>query len=150
MSELIMLLRVATLIHKPMRDGVADPLGLGSNELRILMALGGEGAMAGFELSDMIGLPPMNVSRALDSLQRMGLVEPLADERNRRRKPHQLSKAGWKAFHESEARTGFVAEFLFSELAPADRAKFAELLGKLDRRIGEWRTPETKPRAASG
>ena len=140
-STLIALLKVATLIHRPMRDGVAEPLGLGANELRILMALGGEGALAGYELSDLIGMAPMNVSRALDSLHRMGLVEQVADTRNRRRKPHRLSDAGWKTFAATEARIAFVADFLFEGLSQKKRARLGELLDALDRRIGEWQTP---------
>jgi DNA-binding MarR family transcriptional regulator len=140
-STLIALLKVATLIHKPMRDGVAEPLGLSPNELRILMALGGEGALAGYELSDMIGLPPMNVSRALDSLHRMGLVEQVADTKNRRRKPHRLSEAGWETFAATEARIAFVADFRFEGLSRKKRAKLGDLLATLDRRIGEWKTP---------
>lgn len=150
MSALMLLLKVATLIHKPMRDGVAMPLGLGANDLRILMALGGEGAMAGFELSELIGMAPMNVSRALDSLHRLGMVEQVADERNRRRKPHRLSEAGWALFHETERRTGFVSDFLFGDLSAAEQAQFRKLLERLDRRIGEWETPEGEKKAAAG
>lgn len=147
-TTLIALLKVATLIHKPMRDGVAEPLGLTPNELRILMVLGGEGARAGYEISDRIGLPPMNVSRALDSLSRAGLVEQIADPSNRRRKPHRLSEAGWERFHDTEARIGQVADFLFGRLTERRRATLGTLLDSLDRRIAEWETPGDDAAAA--
>ena len=44
---LVAMLEFASLISRPMRDGVADPAGLSSNELRILMALTGEGGVRG-------------------------------------------------------------------------------------------------------
>ena len=44
---LVWMLKFASLISRPMRDGVADPAGLSANELRLLMALSGEGESAG-------------------------------------------------------------------------------------------------------
>ena len=48
---LVAMLRFASVISRPMRDGVADPAGFSSNELRILMALSGEGESAGHDLA---------------------------------------------------------------------------------------------------
>ncbi|MCW3835625.1 MarR family winged helix-turn-helix transcriptional regulator [Sphingomonas canadensis] len=145
MSALMRLLKVASLIQKPIRDGASIPIGIAPNDLRILMALGGEGAMAGFELADRIGMLPMNVSRSLDALQKLGLVEPVADTRNRRRKPHQLTQAGWDRFRETEARIASLSDFLLGDLSAADRARFDATLQHLDRRIADWPSP---PRAA--
>ena len=75
------MLKFASLISRPMRDGVADPAGLSSNELRILMALSGEGESAGHYLAELMGMHAMNVSRALASLHAMGLVEPVKQPR---------------------------------------------------------------------
>jgi hypothetical protein len=46
---LIDLLKLATFIAGPMRDGVAEPLALSSNDLRVILALGGEGELAGHD-----------------------------------------------------------------------------------------------------
>lgn len=46
---LVARLRFSSIISRPMRDGVADPAGFSSNELRILMALSGEGESAGHD-----------------------------------------------------------------------------------------------------
>jgi hypothetical protein len=51
---LISMLRFATLINSPMRDGVALPVGVSPNELKIIIALGGEGERAGHELAELI------------------------------------------------------------------------------------------------
>jgi DNA-binding MarR family transcriptional regulator len=139
---LIDLLKVATLIHRPMRDGVADPLNLSPNELRVLMALGGEGAMAGHELAELIGMPPMNVSRALSSLHGMGLVEQIDDPTNRRRKPHVLNGAGIDCFRAMEPRIAAVADFLFGKLSVSERSQLRALLEKLDAQLIDWQPPE--------
>ncbi len=93
---LVSMLKFASLISRPMRDGVADPAGLSSNELRILMALSGEGESAGHDLAELMGMHAMNVSRALASLHAMGLVEQVRKPRNRRRKPYRVEHAGRK------------------------------------------------------
>src|SRR5882762_4426735 len=58
---LMAMLRFASVISRPMRDGVADPAGFSSNELRILMALSGEGESAGHDLAELMGMHAMNV-----------------------------------------------------------------------------------------
>jgi DNA-binding MarR family transcriptional regulator len=81
---LVAMLRFASLISRPMRDGVADPSGFSNNELKILMALSGEGESAGHDLAELMGMHAMNVSRALASLRQMGHVEPVKNTKNRR------------------------------------------------------------------
>ena len=103
---LIDLLKLATFIAGPMRDGVAEPLALSSNDLRVILALGGEGELAGHDLSEIMGVPPMNVSRALASLLERGLVELGSDPANRRRKPFRLSAQGRATFAQHPARHG--------------------------------------------
>src|SRR5277367_7003929 len=85
---LVAMLRFSSIISRPMRDGVADPAGFSSNELRILMALSGEGESAGHDLAELMGMHAMNVSRALASLHDMGLVAAAGNSKNRRRKPY--------------------------------------------------------------
>src|SRR5450631_2615793 len=91
---LVAMLRFASLISRPMRDGVADPAGFSANELRLLIALSGEGESAGHDLAELMGMHAMNVSRAMSSLHSMGLVEPVNNRGNRRRKPYRISARG--------------------------------------------------------
>src|SRR6204780_306305 len=81
---LVAMLRFASLISRPMRDGVADLAGFSANELRILMALSDRGESAGHDLAELMGMQAMSVSRALASLYAMGLVEPVENSGNRR------------------------------------------------------------------
>src|SRR5271167_5260889 len=105
---LVAMLRFASLISRPMRDGVADYAGFSSNELRILMALSGEGESAGHDLAELMGMHTMNVSRALAALLKMGLVEPVKNTRNRRRKPYRISARGASAHAALEPRIAAV------------------------------------------
>ena len=136
---LIALLRMASLINRPMRDGVADPEGLSLNELRLLMALAGEGAAAGHDLAEIMGMQPMNVSRALATLSAMGLVEEIEDPANRRRKPFRLSAAGWARHAALTPELAIVARFLFDGMSMRDRAALAKLLARLNARLDDWR-----------
>ena len=142
---LVAMLRFASLISRPMRDGVADPAGFSSNELRILMALSGEGESAGHDLAELMGMQAMNVSRALASLRKMGLVEPVSNAKNRRRKPYRLSQRGVIAHRGLESKLAEVSRFLFGALSARERAGLKTILAKLDRRVMSWEPSERRP-----
>ena len=147
---LVAVLRFASLISRPMRDGVADPAGYSSNELRLLMALSGEGESAGHDLAELMGMHAMNVSRALAALQRLGLAEPVKDSSNRRRKPYRLTARGAAAHLSLEPNIAQVARFLFRVLDAAERVSLRRLIAKLDRQVMGWQPRERRahvPRA---
>ncbi|MEH6660127.1 MAG: MarR family transcriptional regulator [Parasphingorhabdus sp.] len=138
---LVDLLKVATRIGRPMRDGVADPEDVSVTELRILLALGGEGALAGIDLAELMAMQPMNVSRALNSLEALGLVEMTDNQNNRRRKPYQLSKAGHAKFEKMNERMSEVALFVFGKLKQSELRQVDKILRKIEGRLTEWESP---------
>lgn len=142
---LLAMLKYASLISRPMRGGVADPAGLSANELRILMALKGEGDSAGHYLAELMGMHAMNVSRALSSLTAMGLVEPVRKRSNRRRKPYRISARGAKAHRALEPNLAQVARFLFGALTVRERATLGKILVKLDRQVLAWQPADRRP-----
>jgi DNA-binding MarR family transcriptional regulator len=142
---LVSLLRLAALISRPMRDGVADPAGFSSDELRILMALSGEGASAGHDLAELMGMHAMNVSRALASLHRMGLVERVRDTRNRRRKPYRVSPRGAAAQLALGPAIVRVARFLLGVLTESERRQLRMIIAKLDHQILTWHPRQRHP-----
>ena len=121
---LVDLLKLGTFIARPMREGVAEPMGLSPNDLKIILALGGEGELAGHELSDIMGLPPMNVSRAIAALHERGLVELAPDASNRRRKPVRLTAAGMDLFRQTIPAMAQIGGHLFADFTPKERAVF--------------------------
>jgi DNA-binding MarR family transcriptional regulator len=142
---LVAILRFSSIISRPMRDGVADPAGFSSNELRILMALSGEGESAGHDLAELMGMHAMNVSRALSSLHAMGLVEAAKNSKNRRRKPYRISARGAAAHLALEQRIAQIAGFLFGILTQADRRSLRRILAKLDAQVLAWQPAERRP-----
>ncbi len=121
---LVDLLKLGTFIARPMREGVAEPMGLVPNDLKIILALGGEGELAGHELSEIMGLPPMNVSRAIAALMARDLVELVPNASNRRRKPVRLTTAGMDLFRQTIPAMAVVGGHLFADFTPEERAAF--------------------------
>jgi DNA-binding MarR family transcriptional regulator len=128
-----------------MREGVAEPLDLTTTDLRIILALGGEGELAGHELSEIMGLAPMNVSRALSALGQRGIVEPGADDTNRRRKPVRLSAEGRTVFDHALSTMGSVARALFADLPARDRDVFARAAQSILARMVTWPDAPKRP-----
>ena len=137
---LITVLKLASVINRPMKEGVADPEGLTLNEMRVLMSLGGEGELAGHELSHVIGMQPMNASRALSSLEDRGWVEEIRDPDNRRRKPYRISAAGLAAYHAMRPEFEAIARDLFTGLSQAERRRFGATAGSIMAAIADWRS----------
>lgn len=134
---LVDLLKLGTFIGTPMREGVAEPMGLTNTDLRIVLALGGEGELAGHELSDIMGVPPMNVSRAIAALTQRGLVEPGQDKSNRRRKPVRLTGAGQQLFAQTIPSMSRVGNDLFKGVPQRDRDAFRRVAAAVLARIGK-------------
>lgn len=137
-SLLVDLLKLGTFIGGPMREGVADPMGMTTTDLRIVLALGGEGELAGHELSDIMGVAPMNVSRAITGLMDRGLVEPGLDRSNRRRKPVRLTEDGKRLFAETIPAMAAVGADLFKGVPQRDRDAFRRVAATVLGRIGRW------------
>lgn len=142
---LIDVLKVATRVAAPMIDAVADPEGLSKTELRIVLALGGEGPMAGHELAHMLALQPMNISRALATLAKMQLVQQIDNAENRRRKPFALTDDGQEKFEALMPRMAEAGNWIFATLSAKERSVIGPLLKKLDAHLMEWETPEGVP-----
>ena len=135
---LIDLLKLGTFIGGPMREGVADPMGMTTTDLRIVLALGGEGELAGHELCEIMGMAPMNVSRAITGLMQRGLVEPGLDQSNRRRKPVRLTQEGERLFAETIPAMTSVGSDLFKGVPQRDREAFSRVASAVLTRICRW------------
>jgi DNA-binding MarR family transcriptional regulator len=138
MLLLIRLLKLGSFINTPMKDGVCDPAGVSATELKVMMALAGEGALAGHDLVEIMGVPPMNVSRALAQLRGRGWIEQAIDPVNRRRKPVRLSAAGSAAHHGMAPDVAAVARALVGGLNPRQQRDFAALADVIIGRMADW------------
>jgi DNA-binding MarR family transcriptional regulator len=137
-AQLIRLLKLGSFINAPMKDGVCDPSGVSQIELKVMMALSGEGELAGHDLVEIMGLPAMNVSRALAGLKERGWIEEASDPANRRRRPVRLSAAGHAAYGQIVPAIETVAEALLGGLTPRQQRDFALLSDKIIAAMIEW------------
>ena len=135
---LVQFLKLASIITRPMQSDVAARNGLSVNELRVLMCLSGEGAIAGSDIAFLMSMTPMNVSRALVRLKRLGWIERVASKGNRRRKPVQLSAAGWRAYAAMLPDIRSVAQHLFSPLDRGQRRALAGVFDQLIEQVDSW------------
>lgn len=135
---LIRLLKLASLINRPMKEGVCAPGEISQIELKVVMALAGEGALAGHELVEIIGAPAMNVSRAIAALAARGLVEPVADPDNRRRKPVRLTTAGMTYYTALHPAIAEVAWALLGQLGSRQRRNLAALTDSVETAMRRW------------
>jgi DNA-binding MarR family transcriptional regulator len=135
---LIQLLKVASLIGRPVQDGAAGPSDIGLNELKIVMCFGGKGALAARDIIEMVAMPQMNVSRAFAGLVARGWIEPAADYLSRRRKVFCLTADGWTAYRFIKPAVGSVADYLLGGLSESERKSFARTTDKVVARMESW------------
>lgn len=135
---LIRLLKLGSFVSGPMRDGVCEPAEISTNELRVMMALAGEGELAGHDLVEITGLPPMNISRAIATLHERGWIEDAIDPDNRRRRPVRLSEVGHDAYRRTQPYFDVVADALLGTLTVRQRQQLASLTDKVNARLIAW------------
>jgi DNA-binding MarR family transcriptional regulator len=133
-APLLELLKLATLISRPMRVDLADPQGLSINELRVLMCIAGEGPIAGHAIAEVMAIPPMNVSRALAALQQRDWVERVPNPGNARLRPMRLSAAGIAAYRAMLPDLAGIAGHLFQDLDAGQRTLLQTFLEAITRR----------------
>jgi DNA-binding MarR family transcriptional regulator len=135
---LIRLLKLGSFINGPMKDGVCDPSGVSQIELKVLMALAGEGDLAGHDLVEIMGVPAMNVSRALATLRDRGWIEDTTDPENRRRKPVRLTADGIQVYQALLPAVETVANAVLGGLTPRQQREFAAISDKLIAAMTDW------------
>jgi DNA-binding MarR family transcriptional regulator len=135
---LIQLLKLGTFINGPMKDGVCDPCGINQIELKVMMALAGEGALAGHDLVEIMGVPAMNVSRALAALKGRGWIEDAVDPDNRRRRPVRLTTSGVAVYDQLHPAIEAVANSLVGTLTPREQRAFAAAADKVIAAMVGW------------
>lgn len=129
---LIDILKLATFLQRPMKERVVDHCDMSVNELRLLMCLAGEGTLAGQEMSELMGISAMNVSRALTMLENKGLIERVDNNDNRRRKPVQLTARGEQEFAALQQPLSDVAALMFKGLNASEQRQLREALSRIN------------------
>lgn len=146
---LIDLLKLCSMIGDPMKVGVCDPFDASTNEVKVLMALAGEGPLAGHDLVHITAMSPMNVSRAIAGCKTRGWVEDFNDPENRRRRPVRLTATGEVTYRQMQPMLHDVAQSLLGKLTLRQRREMGHLTGLVLRRIAEWNAAQPQDQADS-
>ena len=125
------LLKLTNRLMAPFSTHLAHRYKISLNEFRLLMTIGALGKTASHELAELTGVNVMSVSRAVATLQRHGRIEVVPDPRNRRRKWLSLTAEGERLYAIMRPQSEKVADYLFSELQPAEVEQLGTILTHL-------------------
>ena len=101
------------------------------NGFRVLMLIGRLGVTASHELVDILGVNPMSVHRAVQSLHQQGRIAIEPDPDDSRRKALRLTAEGQRLYRKMLPTTDVVVDYLFSLLSPDEVAQFDRMVTTL-------------------
>ena len=101
------------------------------NGFRVLMLTGRLGVTASHELVEVLGVNPMSVHRAVQSLHEQGRIAIEPDPDDCRRKSLRLTPEGQRLYRQMLPTSGMVAEYLFSLLEPHEIDQFDRVISRL-------------------
>ncbi len=101
------------------------------NGFRVLMLTGRLGVTASHELVEILGVNPMSVHRAVQSLHEQGRIAIEPDRADSRRKTLRLTAEGQRLYRQMLPTTGVVADYLLSLLKPDEVQQFDRILSTL-------------------
>lgn len=117
-------------ITRPFPDLFGQRLDLKLAEWRCLMALAAEPESSGEDVSRLMGMDKMTVSRSLRRQEQLGRVEKSADPTNRRRNRWVLTEAGWAVFDAIMPSALSRDRAAFGDLDDTDRAVIERVLSR--------------------
>lgn len=137
-QTLLHLLKFASLINRPMQSDLAEKHQLTIHEVRVMMCVSGEAPIGGQAIADMMAMPPMNVSRALASLNQRGWTEPVPEAGNRRLRPVRLSAAGWDVYRHMMPDIATIADHLLQGMDIVADDGLAAMVALMVERLEQW------------
>ena len=130
------LLRLVNLIAKPFFSEHASRHHLSINDWRVMMALAVTPGVAASDICEQTGMHPMNVSRSVARLERLGRVKRYSDPQDRRRSLLQLTPAGRAVFGSIAPSAQAREEAVRRTLSARETVVLRALLDKMIARIG--------------
>ena len=118
-----------------MRDLSLKRYGLKPAGWRALANIGSRAPLSSKELSRVIGLDPVQTSRAVDQLVRQQLITRRIDQEDRRRVELRLSRKGLKIYNAIAPVAEDIEADLLSPLSAAERREFRRLISKVQDRL---------------
>lgn len=127
----ILMLKLSTMISRPMQVNVADPNGLFVDDIKLMVCLSDQGTLTGREISDLLALNPMAASRSIERLEERGLLQRHADAGDRRKRPVSLSEEGRRVYAGLLPTIAEVAERLYGGLRATERKALYTAVNKV-------------------
>ena len=136
-QSVMKLTRLGVQLSRPFFQTYASEYSITLTEWRVMVVLHLRPGTVASDVSQFTGVHPMNVSRAIKSLEKKGRLISEPDATNQRRKLLTLTPHGEALYGELYPSSERQAERLFEALTPAEGALFGELLDKLLDRADE-------------
>jgi DNA-binding MarR family transcriptional regulator len=111
-------------------------LGLTPSQITALATVGREGPLTLGALADTEHVTPPSMTKIVERLEGLGLIERRADPVDRRRVLAAVTPAGEAALATARARKDALLSTRIAELDPGERARLAAALDVLDRLAG--------------
>lgn len=107
--------------------------GIGVSDFRVMhqLDLAPGNTLSRIELAESIGLTASGITRLLNPIEKIGLVEKLPNERDARVSLVKLNKVGKQRFDEALESFSEVMQRSLDKLTKSEQKKLAELLGKI-------------------
>lgn len=107
--------------------------GIGVSDFRVMhqLDLAPGNILSRIELAENIGLTASGITRLLNPIEKIGLVEKLPNERDARVSLVKLNKVGKQRFDEALESFSEVMQSSLDKLTKSEQKKLAELLGKM-------------------
>ena len=131
------LLKLTNLMSRPFFAQFAKHHALSLNEWRSIVVLATRPGSAAQDVAAATGLLPMNISRALMTLRKSGMVEEARDPDNHRRMLLWLTRRGEATFNQIAPHSQRDSRRLLGALSEAELVLFGSMLDKLITRAEE-------------
>ena len=130
-STFFKLLRLVNMTAKPFGRLYERRHHLSLTEWRVMLTLASTPGLSAVDVSDLLGLDKMAVSRAVRGLEGRGRIERRPDPEDGRRARLTLTAEGWELYRAIAPSGRGREEALLSGLSSAERATLDRLLEKL-------------------
>ena len=112
----------------------ATGMTIGDREWRVLGLLGAKGGLTHTQIHETNGLDNATITRAVQTLKKLGLVTSLASKIDRRKRLVVLTKAGSKFHDQVTPKRIATGKEIDSCFDPGEKEELLRLLDKLDKK----------------
>lgn len=125
------LLKLTNLVSRPFFGRIARDYEISLNDWRTIFVLASHPGISAIDISEHTGLQPMNTSRSLAALRKLGYITEVPDPRDLRRTLVSLTQAGIAASQEISTAAREDTRRLFADVSAQDLEVFGRVVDQL-------------------